>query len=254
MAPHGDSAGAEALPADDAPSPVYAFLRQPSLADFPGHLAAVFFLSGCNFRCGFCHNPDLLAPRREALSWGRLREACARFAGDWVSAAVVTGGEPTLHPGLLDLVRFFRRLGWAVKLDTNGSRPEVLSRCLPLVDYVAMDVKTAPSQYARLTGCDDAADVLRSLALIKAAPCAHEFRTTVVESLHSDPVMDEVGEAIRGARRYAIQAFVPRPDLPDARLAAEPRTSPARLAQLRARMAPFADEVLVRGEFPNPSA
>jgi pyruvate formate lyase activating enzyme len=226
-------------------SPVYAFQRNPSLVDFTGHLAAMFFISGCNFRCGFCHNAELV-PRRDGMHWARLETACMRFCSDWVTAAVISGGEPTLDPGLPDLIRFFKRFGWAVKLDTNGSRPDVLRACLPLVDYVAMDIKTAPDAYAGLTGFGNAAAIAESIALVKAHAADYEFRTTVIDGHHDAARLDAVAALVRGARRYVLQPFVPRETCLDPRFRAQARTSADRLRAVQAHFAPHVAEVLAR--------
>lgn len=227
-------------------SPVHGFMEQPSLVDFSGHLAAVFFTSGCNFRCGFCHNPDLVL-RRECLSWVRLEAACMRFCANWVTGAVISGGEPTLAPGLQELIRFLKKYGWAVKLDTNGSNPAVLRECLPLVDYIAMDVKTAPSAYRELTGCANVDAIKESISLIKAEAKDYEFRTTVIDSHHDDARLDEIREWVSGARRHVFQPFIPRSDHIDPVFRTHPRTSPDRLQAVTARFESHVDEVVARG-------
>jgi pyruvate formate lyase activating enzyme len=231
-----------------AVSPVYAFLKNPSMLDFSGHLAAVFFVSGCNFRCGFCHNPELLHRRRECISWERLSSVCRGFKDNWVDGAVLMGGEPTTAPELPEVIRRFREGGWAVKLDTNGSIPEMIEKCLPRLDYVAMDVKAGPSGYARLTGFKNVAAIRESIAMIKAGARDYEFRTTVVDSFHTDQQMLEIADLIRGARRYVLQPFVPRETIADATVRSQPRTSEARLLAIRNLVADCADEVVVRGD------
>lgn len=233
----------------DDPSPVSAYLRSPTLVDFPGHLAAVFLTNSCNFQCGFCHNATFLqglGARR--LTWGKLADACEQFRSDWVDAAVISGGEPTLLPELPRLVRFFRDLGWAVKLDTNGSRPDVLEACLPSVDYTAMDIKAGFSGYPKLTGFSDCGKISESLALLKRQAQDYELRTTVIDSFHTDDQMLEIAGQIKGAKRYIIQPFVPRDELPDPRYRRQSRTSPERLDAVRRLVGDAADEVIVRGE------
>jgi pyruvate formate lyase activating enzyme len=106
---------------------VYAYLEKPSMVDYPGRYAAVFFTSGCNFRCGFCHNATLMGRQKAALTWEQLTEAATRFKNNWVNGIVITGGEPTCSDDLVDLIRFFKeRFGFAVKLDTNGSRSLIM--------------------------------------------------------------------------------------------------------------------------------
>jgi pyruvate formate lyase activating enzyme len=241
-----DRPGAGGAMAEQDDSPVVAYLHGPSMIDFPGRLALVAFVAGCNLRCGYCHNPALLGPPRAGLAWAQLEALVARFAAQWVDAVAVTGGEPTFSPGLPDLLRFFKRAGWAVKLDTNGSLPAVLEQCLPLVDFVAMDIKVGPSAYGQFTGFTDTEAIRRSIALVRQ--CAlYEFRTTILESVHDDNQMREIGELIAGADRYVLQPFVPRDDLPDHRLRDEQRPRLDRMQHIAAMMLPYVKEVILRG-------
>lgn len=218
------------------------------MVDYPGHFAAVFFTSGCNFRCGFCHNATLLSRQKAALSWEQLTEATTRFKNNWVNGVVITGGEPTCSDDLVELIRFFKeRFGFSVKLDTNGANPDRLAECLPLVDYVAMDIKTGLSGYFDLVGFSNIENIQRSIDLIRTEAAEYEFRTTVIETMHTDELMDEVSRSIHGAKRYVLQAFIPRDDLPDLTFRKLPRTTSARLHQLKDRMAGCADKILLRG-------
>jgi len=231
-----------------AETSIYAYLEKPSMVDFPGRFAAVFFTSGCNFGCGFCHNALLMGKQSSGLPWAHLEAACTRFKKDWVNGVVITGGEPTCCGDLPDLIRFFReQFGLAVKLDTNGSNPDRLAECLPHLDYVAMDIKCGLSSYPEVAGFSDTEQIRRSIDLIRHRASDYEFRTTIIESIHSDDEMDAVREAIEGSRRYALQAFIPREELPDSAYRALPRTTSARLRQLRDRMAGCAEEILLRG-------
>jgi len=232
---------------DSARSPVVAVLSSVSMIDYPGRLAAVFFTAGCNFRCRFCHNAALVARPGAAYAWDDLRARARAFRDEWADGVVISGGEPTLAAGLPALVAELKALGFAVKLDTNGSHPEILAALLPLLDYVAMDVKTAPPRYESLTGFADTDALARSMELLRDGPTDYELRTTVIAGEHDEPCMDALGEWVRGARRWVLQPFVPRADLPDPALRAVPRTPGARLYELRARLAECAGEVLVRG-------
>ena len=228
-------------------SPVYGFLKNPSLVDYPNRYAAVFFVSGCNFRCGFCHNPELLEAKSRRIGWDRLAETCRAFSENWVNGAVITGGEPTLAPGLPDLIEFFKGLGWAVKLDTNGWNAAVLEACLPILDYTAMDVKADRAGYEELTGFADVERIAESVAVIKDQAADHEFRTTIIQDFHTDGRMRGIGSLIEGARRYVMQPFVPREGLPDPAFESMARTSPDRMRELEGLMRPYAREVCVRG-------
>jgi len=217
------------------------------MIDFPGSLCGVFFLSGCNFTCGFCHNATLMASKQAGLTWERLDEICTRFKADWVDAVCITGGEPTLAPDLIELIHFFRERGFKIKLDSNGARPDILKECLPLIDYIAMDIKAGLSGYPEIAGFSDVGKIEESVKLIMSSGVDHEFRTTVIDPFHTDDQMLEAGELIRGARRYVIQAFIPQDTLPGKEFRELKRTTPARLRHLEQLMAPYADEIIVRG-------
>jgi len=228
-------------------SPVYAFLEKPSMIDYPGHLCGVFFTSGCNFSCGFCHNAPLMGRKQKGIPWSRLGEVCRSFQKNWVDAVCITGGEPSLAPDLMELIEFFRSFGFNIKLDSNGSLPAVLRECLPLIDFIAMDIKAGLSGYPELAGFTRTGDIAESVRLIMESGKEYEFRTTVIESFHSDQQMLEIGELIRGAKNYSLQPFVPQDTLPDPRLRELKRTTPARLRQLEKLMKPFVQKITVRG-------
>lgn len=229
-------------------SPVYAYLKNPSMVDFPGRLAAVLFTTGCNFSCGFCHNAELMGKARPGMTWKKLDAGCAHFNANWVDAAVITGGEPTLSDDLVPLIHYLKKQGWKIKLDTNGARPDVVAQCLPLVDYVAMDVKAGRTGYESLTGFKDLPSLETSIALIRDQAADYEFRTTIIDGVHSDDQMDEIKDMIRGAHRYAIQAFIPSDRLPERHYRSLTRTAPARLHEIQERMRPHIDHVIIRGE------
>lgn len=231
-------------------SPVFGILQNPSMVDYPGRMAAVCFLSGCNFRCGFCHNANLMGRVvMEGLSWADVEATCRKFRENWVQSMVVTGGEPTLHPGIFELVDRLKGWGVAVKLDTNGSRPEVLEELLPRVDYVAMDVKFAPEEYGERTGFGRIEALTRSMELIRERSAGYEFRTTVIEAWHSEERMRAIGEWVRGARRHVLQGFVPHENLPDPACRVMKETSSATLHRLADVLRGYVEQVDVRGEF-----
>jgi pyruvate formate lyase activating enzyme len=230
------------------PTSIYAHLEKPSMVDYPKHFAAVFFTSGCGFTCGFCHNSTLMGEKQTGLGWDQLETAAAKFKKDWVNGVVITGGEPTQADDLLELIHFFKdRYGFAVKLDTNGSNPQRLAECLPFIDYVAMDVKSGLSAYPEITGFSDTQKIQQSIDLIRAEAKDYEFRTTVIETVHTDEQMDEIAGLIKGSKRYVLQAFIPRDDLPQKEFRNVPRTTAARLHELKARLTGCAEELLLRG-------
>ena len=187
-----------------------------SLSDYPGKVAAVVFAQGCNFRCPFCHNVELL-PRARAtaelvpLTWvaHHLQRRRAQLDG-----VVVSGGEPTIQSSMPAFLGWLRSIGLAVKLDTNGSRPDVLEAVLDenLVDYVAMDVKAPLETYDRLAGRRvDVAAIQRSIELIATSDVPHEFRTTVVPGLHRDGDLERCRALLPAASSHRAQAFRPSP-------------------------------------------
>ncbi|MCX7006159.1 MAG: anaerobic ribonucleoside-triphosphate reductase activating protein [Kiritimatiellaeota bacterium] len=222
-------------------SPVAAYLKQPTLVDFPGRLAAIFFLSGCNFRCGYCHNAALLAAHRDGMTWDRVEQACVNFRKHWADGVVITGGEPTLSPELPELIRRLKRHGFAIKLDTNGSRPDILAAVLAEVDYVALDIKCSQTTYPRLTGFTEVGRIAQSLDLIR-----YELRTTLLEDFHTDDDLRKVGQWIAGASRLVLQPFLPREDLPDPELRQRPRTAPDRLRAAADLLRPHVREIICR--------
>ena len=228
-------------------SPIYASMRSASLVDFPGRMAAVFFVTGCNFRCGFCHNAPLLGSVKEGYSWEHLDALCEKFRRQWVKAVVLTGGEPSLAANLVDTLHFFRERGFEVKLDTNGSRPETLARVLSLVNFVAMDVKCSLPRYADFVGFADSAAIRDSIRLLLDSATPYEFRTTLIEPIHTDDEMSAIGEAVRGATCFAVQPFIPRDDLPEPQLRSTPRTRPQSLRRAADILRPYVQRVEIRG-------
>lgn len=229
-------------------SPVYAFQKNPTMIDFPGRLAALLFTTGCNFRCGFCHNAVLMGERKPGLPWERLRAACKEFREQWVDGAVISGGEPTLDKNaLVTLIDFLKGMGFAVKLDTNGSRPDVLREVLPLLDGVAMDIKCSLDTYPQLAAFEAVHNLQESIDLIKTHIPQHEFRTTVIESIHTDTELAAMRPLVDGAARYVLQPFVPQDDLPDPAFRELPRTSPSAMRRAAAAMDGCAADLVVRG-------
>lgn len=219
-------------------------IQKLTLLDFPGKTAATVFAPGCNFRCPFCHNADLVVgaadagagaagaqeggkpPAGEAKAAGRaegaIRTACPEYPLEDLFAFLekrrglldgvcVTGGEPLLQPGIAGFCARIKDAGFAVKLDTNGSRPERLRSLLEagLVDYVAMDVKNAPARYAETAGVPglDLQPIRASMDLLLAGTVPYEFRTTVVRELHTEDDLLELARWIGGAAAWHLQSF-----------------------------------------------
>ena len=186
-------------------------LQKVTLLDFPGKVACTVFLTGCNLRCPYCHNPDLVLTKDNGkyISEKEFFEFLLSRKGK-LDGVCITGGEPTLYPSLPDLICRIREMGFLVKLDSNGTVPEILKPLLreKLLDYVAIDIKNAPSQYAETCGADVIEYVEKSVALLKNSNINYEFRTTVCHPFHSPKYMEEIGRWLRNAKRYYIQPFV----------------------------------------------
>jgi pyruvate formate lyase activating enzyme len=189
-------------------------LQKFSLIDYPGKLAAVIFTQGCNFRCPYCHNADLVLPERfgELVSESEIISFLESRKGK-IEALVITGGEPTLQPDLIYFIAKVKKMGFLVKLDTNGSRPEVIASLLglSLVDYIAMDVKSPFSKYALVSGVSGLEDKLKdSIDIILQSGIPYEFRTTLAKTLVTQEDVPKIRKMIKGAKRYRINQFVPR--------------------------------------------
>ena len=186
-------------------------LQKVTLLDFPGKVACTVFTPGCNYRCPFCHNAGLVLQPDAPLLAPETLFAYLRRRKGILDGVCITGGEPTLQNTLSDFVREVRALGLAVKLDTNGSRPDALAALLDdrLLDYVAMDIKSARERYAVVAGVPaDTAAVERSAALLMEGGVPFEFRTTLVRPLHTAEDMESIGRWLHGAEPYFLQTFV----------------------------------------------
>jgi pyruvate formate lyase activating enzyme len=192
-------------------------LQKLTLLDYPGRLAATIFLGGCNMRCPFCHNASLVVrPDATEITEEELFAFLESRRGK-LSGVCVTGGEPTLNPELPSFISKIRALGYSVKLDTNGTNPDMLAALIDggLVDYVAMDVKTSIENYGRVSGVPniDTSKIERSIDLILRGTIPYEFRTTVVRELHTAADFYSIGRRIEGARAYFLQSFKDSGDL-----------------------------------------
>lgn len=191
-------------------------IQKLSLVDYPGKTSAAIFTIGCNMRCGYCHNPELVLPERysDAIPEEDILEFLARRVGK-LEGVVVSGGEPTMHEDLPDFFVKLKELGFYTKLDSNGTHPKMMKDLLDrqLVDYVAMDIKGPLEKYQQIVAYPvDTEAVKESIELILGSSIDFEFRTTVVKSQlifneggHDD--FDAIGQLIDGAPRFALQKF-----------------------------------------------
>ena len=194
-------------------------LQKMTLLDFPGQVACTVFLGGCNFRCPFCHNSQMLDGSAEQYMDEEEFFSFLQKRQGLLDGVCVTGGEPTLQPGLVDFLQKIRDLGYRVKLDTNGYRPDVLQDVVErgLVDYVAMDIKNAPRHYSQTTGVPiDIEKIEASIQYLVSDPVDYEFRTTLVTPLHDEQSVLEMGQWVskisgkKLVKRWFLQGFIDR--------------------------------------------
>ncbi len=203
-------------------------LEKLTLLDYPEHLAAIIFTQGCNFRCHYCYNPLLVLPQYEGADnknkkdshliteedlFNFLKERFGRLEG-----VVITGGEPTLHADLPEFIRKIKELGYMVKLDSNGTNPEMLKKLIAekLVDYIAMDIKAPFKFYEKAVNVQtDFKKLQESVKIIMSCGLPYEFRTTVVPGILAEDDFRMMGEDIRGAKKWYLQSFKSDTDLVD---------------------------------------
>lgn len=193
-------------------------LQKMTLLDYPGHVACTVFFGGCDMRCPFCHNAELLDGSAPPVMDDAELIAFLKKRQGLLDGVAITGGEPLLQKDLPETIARIRELGYPVKLDTNGTHPERLRLLLQngLVQYAAMDIKNSPERYAETAGLPDInlGPVRESVSLLMEGSVPYEFRTTAVKELHDDESFLRIGEWIRGAERYYLQKFTDRETVP----------------------------------------
>lgn len=201
-------------------------LQKFSLLDFPGHIAAIIFTQGCNFRCQFCYNPMLVWPADGRSRFKYQKDHHLVEEGDLfvflserinkLDGLVITGGEPTLHADLPEFLAKIKKMGFMAKLDTNGTNPDMLGKLIigKQIDYIAMDVKGPIDKYDEITGVKVNLDnIKKSIKIIMQSGLPYEFRTTVVPGLISEEDVKKIGEMIKGADKWYLQPFKSDTDL-----------------------------------------
>lgn len=191
---------------------IFCGMEKISLVDFDGYVACTLFTGGCNYRCPFCHNSPLIKSQPtidmdEIITYLTKRKKM-------IDAVVITGGEPTLHIELPDVIKQIKSLGFIIKLDTNGTNPKMLKELLDnkLIDYVAMDIKTSLNNYPIVTGVINPLldNVKQSINILKNSNINYEFRTTLVKEYHDINTINEIKELIKGSKKLFLQKFVLR--------------------------------------------
>jgi pyruvate formate lyase activating enzyme len=210
-----------------------------SLIDYPGKMAAVVFTKGCDFRCPFCHNSELVIP--EKFNKSIPREDVIQFLSKKrgkLEGVVISGGEPTLQEGLIAFLDLMKRFGYLVKIDTNGSRPDVLKTLinLRLVNYLAMDIKAPLHKYHELTGVNFPTEKIQeSINIILNSNLPHEFRTTLVKPLLKEEDIADILPLIEGARKYTVQRFIPSKKMIDPTLKLQDHYSEGEIEEIKNR-------------------
>lgn len=199
----------------DSSIPIKGFLPMTTV-DYKGKVASTIFLQGCNFRCPFCHNPELVS---QSLEGTFLDEneiiAYMREHKDWVDAVVISGGEPTLHNGLPQFIAKLKKMGFFVKIQTNGTNPGMLKKLVAekLLDYISMDIKAPPEKYGLLAGAKaDAGKIKESAKIIMSGGIDYSFHTTVSPELTLSDIK-QIGAWLCGAKTYVLQQFRPEKTL-----------------------------------------
>lgn len=224
-------------------------LNKTTLLDYPGHLAATIFLGGCNMRCPFCHNSSLVTnvasqptiPVEDVLSYLTKRK-------NILEGVCITGGEPTLYQELPDFIALIKDLGLKVKLDTNGTNPDLIKLLTEkrLIDYVAMDIKNSPEKYSFTAGVSDfnLEPVKESVSYLLTNPLDYEFRTTIIKEHHTEQDMTLIGQWLSGAQAYYLQSYQDSGDILSPGL--NPHTKET-LQQFASLLTPYVARVSLRG-------
>lgn len=224
-------------------------LQKMTLLDFPGKVACTVFTGGCNFRCPFCHNALLVTELSQTPDYTaeEIFDFLKKRVG-LLDGVAITGGEPLINPEITDFIREIRKMGYAVKLDTNGSFPERLKSIVGdgLVDYVAMDIKNCKEKYAETVGLSriDISKIEESVDFLKSGAVDCEFRTTVVSEYHTVEDIRRAAEWISGAKRYFLQSFVDSGNLICNSISGVPKEI---MLKMRSAAADFVPDTQVRG-------
>ena len=221
------------------------------LVDYPPYTASTIFLAGCNFKCGYCHNPDLVLhfnaiediKEKEILEYLEMKK-------NWIDGVCITGGEPTLHKDLIKFAAKIKKIGMLVKIDTNGTNPDLLKEMIDkkLVDRIAMDIKSNLEKYDEITGVKvDKEKIKQCIELIRNSKIDYEFRTTVIPGLVGKKEVFLIGKWLKGSKKFAIQNFRSRGvSLIDPELKDVNGFSKEDLAEMKNIVSPYFKEVEVR--------
>jgi len=225
-------------------------IQKISTVDYPGHICATVFTQGCNFRCGFCHNRDLMTTdpdsrvsQQELFEYLDSRKAM-------IEGVCITGGEPTFWPDLADFAREIKKTGMKLKLDTNGSNSQMIYDLLQedLLDYIAMDVKTSLEKYHLLKVPENTEEsLLLSIKEIMSSKIPYEFRTTCVPGIVTEEDIHSIAEVIKGAKKHCLQQFRPHENVLDENFLGLKLYSKNELDKFKLISENFVEDVVIRG-------
>ncbi|MDR5659406.1 anaerobic ribonucleoside-triphosphate reductase activating protein [Serpentinicella sp. ANB-PHB4] len=184
-------------------------IQKSSFIDYPDKISTVYFVGGCNFRCPYCHNRDLVNNRGEKIDESEVLNFIKQRK-KFIDAICISGGEPTLQPNLCDFISKVKDEGFFVKLDTNGTKPDILKHLLDhkLIDYIAMDIKAPLEKYSKVAGAEvDVQKIKKSIQIVKDSDINYEFRTTVCKALLTKEDILNIGKMLEGSKKYCLQNF-----------------------------------------------
>lgn len=224
-------------------------LQKVSLIDYPGLICAVVFLQGCNFKCPYCHNPELVNPQlfQPVLNENEVLKFLETRRGK-LDAVTVTGGEPTIQSDLVPFIKKIKKMGFAVKLDTNGSQPQVIQALFneKLLDFIAMDIKGPLEKYESIVSAPvESHKIKESIKSILKAGIPHEFRTTIVQSQLTPKDILKIATLISGSEKYILQKYIPIKIL-DENFLREKSFSDNELEKIKKRLEKIIPSVIVR--------
>lgn len=227
-------------------------LQRLTLIDYPGHIAATVFTVGCNFRCPFCHNPELIISNCQFTISNVLENDFFDFLEtrqNKLEGICITGGEPTIQPDIIEFVRKIKDLGFKVKLDTNGARPDILRQLFSekLLDFVAMDIKSSLETYNKATNSQvDIERIKLSVDLIRSSGVDYEFRTTAVPGLHDAEDFVKIGKWLACSKKYVLQAFEDKGKILDPRLLKKTKGKVLDLEEIAKKIEKYFGKVEIR--------
>ncbi len=224
-------------------------LQKLTLIDYPGKIAATVFTVGCNFRCPFCHNPELVLARYRTKH--KLLSEKDFFAfidkrKKKLDGICITGGEPTIQQDILEFIRKIKDRKFLVKLDTNGNCPDILKKAfdMELVDFVAMDIKNYVEHYSKACGVDvDTEQIKRSIKLIRSSKIDYEFRTTAVPGIHTHSDFERIGAWLKGSKKFVIQKYHDEGKILDEKLRIRQKNKTINLEKIKQKILPYFDHI-----------